>query len=270
MLAHSGEPIGPVDIHVHILPAVDDGAPDLDTAVRMAQAAAQDGIVGLVATPHGTEWRRVGNREQFLGRLGEVRDAVRAAGIPLEIYPGQEAWLGPNLLDQLAEGYAFTLNNSRYILVEVPFGHCPAETEELAFQLLAHGYVPIMAHPERNADLARDLDRAVRLIGLGMRFQITAASLLGHFGAGPKGAAERYVRHRLAHFLASDAHHPTGPRAPRLSQARRVVETLAGPEYAELLTVVNPRAALADGELVVPEPERPHQKTFWETIGWRR
>ncbi len=270
MLAYTGERTGPVDIHVHILPAVDDGAPDLDAAVRMAETAAHDGIVGLVATPHGTEWRRVGNREQFLLRLREVRDAVQAAGITVDIYPGQEAWLGPNLLDQLADGYAFTLNNTRYILVEVPFSHCPAETEELAFQLLAHGYVPIMAHPERNADLARDLDRVCRLIGLGMRFQITAASLLGHFGPGPKAAAERYIRHRLAHFLASDAHHPTGPRAPQLSQARGVVESLAGPDYAELLTVVNPRAALADGELVVPDPERPHQKTFWETIGWRR
>jgi protein-tyrosine phosphatase len=270
MLAENDVPAGPVDIHVHILPGVDDGAPDLEAAIRMAEVAAQDGIAGLVATPHGTEWRRVGNREEFLARLDQVKAAVRAAGISVNIYPGQEAWLGPNLLDQLADGYAFTLNDSRYILVEVPFSHCPGETEELTFQLLAHGYVPIMAHPERNADLARDLDRVCRLIEMGMRFQITAGSLLGHFGPGPKAAAERYVRHRLAHFLASDAHQPTGHRVPQLSQARRLIGTLAGPDYADLLTVINPAAAVADAELVVPEPERPHQKTFWETIGWRR
>jgi len=270
MLAENDVPAGPIDIHVHILPGVDDGAPDLDAAVRMVEVAARDGIAGLVATPHGTEWRRVGNRDQFLARLARVKAAVAAAGISVKIYPGQEAWLGPNLLDQLGGGYAFTLNDSRYILVEVPFTHCPTETEDLTFRLLAHGYVPIMAHPERNAELARDLDRVCRLIELGMRFQITAGSLLGHFGPGPKAAAERYVRYRLAHFLASDAHHPNGPRAPQLSQARRLVETLAGRDYAELLTVRNPAAAVADAELVVPEPERPHQKNFWETVVWRR
>ncbi len=269
MLAESHGRTGPIDTHVHILPGVDDGAPDLAAAVRMARVAAADGIVGLVATPHGTEWRRVGNRHRLLARLAEVRDAVRAAGLDVEIFPGQEAWLGPNLLDQLAEGYAFTLNNSRYILVEVPFSHCPAETEELTFRLLAHGYVPVMAHPERNADLARDLDRVCRLIDAGMRFQVTAGSLLGHFGPGPKAAAEKYIRYRLAHFVASDAHQPTGLRVPRLSEARRAIEALAGGDYADLLTVINPAAALADRELTVPEPERPHQKTFWEAIRWR-
>lgn len=270
MLAENEVPAGPVDIHVHIVPGVDDGAPDLETAVRMAETAARDGIVGLVATPHGTEWRRVGNRDEFLARLARVEQAVKAAGISVQIYPGQEAWLGPHLLDQLAEGYAFTLNDSRYILVEVPFGYCPAETEELTFRLVAHGYVPIMAHPERNADLARDLDRVCRLIELGMRFQVTAGSLLGHFGPGPKAAAEKYVRYRLAHFLASDAHHPSGPRAPGLAQARELVAVLADPQYADLLTVINPGAAVANQDLVVPKPERAHQKTFWETIGWRR
>ena len=180
------------DLHTHILPGLDDGAADLAEAIAMAQAAAADGIVRLAATPHNLRLPSDAGRAELEAQAARLQEHLAARGIPLQVVAGAETALIPALPQQIDAGQVITLNRSRYLLVELPYMGLPARLEEIIFQVQARGLVPILAHPERNADLLRRPERLRALVERGMLVQVTAASL----EAAPPGR-EPGARHRL-------------------------------------------------------------------------
>jgi len=250
------------DLHTHILPAVDDGAADLAEAAAMARAALDDGIVRLAATPHNLRWPPGTDRAALEARVGELERYLAAQGLPLAVAAGAEMALIPALPQQIDAGEFVTLNRSRYLLLELPYVGLPPRWEEIIFAVQVRGYVPILAHPERNADLGRHPDRLPGLVEQGLLLQITAGSLEGRFG----GPAQRMMRHLLeadlVHAIASDAH-GAQDRAPRLSQAQALAARIVGAERARALVATNPARILADLPLEVQPPSPPRRRWFW-------
>ena len=78
-----------IDIHNHILPALDDGAADWDEALRLCEMASEDGIEGLVATPHIRDGIYPNSRDEILDRLQELRSLLNNR-IDIKIYSGAE------------------------------------------------------------------------------------------------------------------------------------------------------------------------------------
>lgn len=247
-----------IDIHAHLLPGVDDGARNLEEAVAMIETAAADGITHLVATPHCND-RFAFSPERNAPLLEELRARTGARVVLLS---GCDFHLSyENLQAVLAERTPYTLNQGCYLLTEFSdYGIAP-QMLGVFHKLRLNDIVPIITHPERNRllhDIGLQLLR--RLVEMGCPIQVTAASLTGEFGGAAKDLAERLLRGRLVHFIASDAH-DTQHRPPRLSAARARVTQQFDAEVAQALFVDNPRAAIESRPLpYFPDPDRAGQR----------
>ena len=172
----------------------------------------------------------------------------------IKILPGADVHFSPDLLQLYEKQEIVTVNDDgRYLMVEFDFQSLPYRGEEVLFQLITHGIIPIITHPERNLEIARSPKRYYEMIKMGCLGQVTAMSLTGEFGSDVKRVAERLLAHQLIHFIASDTHSVDG-RPPILSTAVRKAEKIVGKEEAIRMVTEYPRAIL-DGERPdVPEP----------------
>jgi protein-tyrosine phosphatase len=243
-----------IDLHCHMLPGIDDGAPDLATALEMAAIAVADGISLVACTPHIHPGRYENTAEGISRACDEFRVALAQAGIELDITYGADTQIVPDLLQGLQSGSIPTLHGSRYFLFE-PSHHIPQEGMlTLLERLLDAGYVPVITHPERLHYIDRHYDQFLQAAAMGAWLQLTAGSVTGRFGARIQGVAWRFLRDGVTHLLATDAHNLKN-RAPLLAEGRDVAATLVGEEEAERLVSIRPAAVIANqapDEVAVP------------------
>lgn len=199
-----------IDLHCHILPSIDDGARTLTDSLAMAQKAAAEGIHTIVATPHHQNGKYINERIEILHQVKQLNEALQEHDIPLTVLPGQEVRLYGDLLADYEAGKILTLNETnKYILIEFPSNHVPRYAEQMLYELRVKGMIPIIVHPERNAELIEQPDKLYNLVNKGALTQVTAGSLLGNFGKKIKKFSMQLVENNLTHMIASDAHNTT-------------------------------------------------------------
>jgi protein-tyrosine phosphatase len=241
-----------IDLHSHILPGIDDGARTLEEAIEIGRAAVADGIVAVAATPHVRDDFPTGAHEMERS-VNELRAALTDAGVPLRLHTGGEIALDRLALLDAQELRRFGLGgNPEYLLVEFPYYGWPLDLADQLFKLQLAGFTPVLAHPERNADVQGAPERLEPIVERGTLVQVTAASLDGRLGAAPRKTGLELVEHGLAHVVASDAHHP-GIRTVGMAAA---AEAIGDEALAQWLTVAIPGAIVDDS----PLPERPEGK----------
>ena len=243
-----------IDIHSHPLPGVDDGAQTLDAAVSMCQVAASDGITHMVATPHYNYSYKFDpqiNRQL----LAELQAAV---GDTPKLLLGCDFHLSYDNIQQCVQGGKdFTINQSAYLLVELPDQFIPEHMSRVYYDIQVAGLIPIITHPERNTLLRRKPECLQEWVSTGCLVQVTAQSYTGGFGSSARKFAEKLIDWGLVHFFASDAH-DIRRRPPILSRCYRKVADAKGTEVAELLLQKNPEAVI-NGKPLPPQPD-------WEYI----
>ena len=232
-----------VDIHCHILPGVDDGAESLEESLAMLTKAAAAGVEVVVATPHllrGSYEVDSLERQQMTADLQKAADENE---IRIQIKPGVEYYIAPQILEDIDRLEEFTINNNgKYILVELPMRAIPPSMEDIFFSLKVKGITPVLAHPERNEKICRNPNILFDYVMKGCVTQINTGSILGHFGRDCRKTARELIIHHLAHIVASDMHTEA---SPTLDQAVPAVEKLAGEKQAALMFVENPRQIVA-------------------------
>ncbi len=240
-----------IDLHCHLLPGVDDGAPDLAAAERMLDAAAQDGIHTIVCTPHDSG--------RALEQLAAFPEALTAAAEQrgIRLLPGME-YRYSHLRGE--ESSLRPLGESSFLLVELGCRRLPGSLEQLFFELGCRGFQLVLAHPERYLD---ELDACAELERLGVFFQLNVDSVLGLNGSSCRRQARRMLEHGYAHYLASDAHGPH--RTFHLSRCREALTADYGADYAELLLRQNPERLLQN----LP-PLTARATPAARSRGWRR
>lgn len=242
-----------LDMHCHILPGIDDGARTWEDSLAMARAAAAAGVTHLVATPHYMEGTYENFRAQVLERVDQLRERLAGADIPLEVFPGTEAYLSPDLPARVRAGEVMTVNDGgRHLLVELPYVEVPSWAEDVLFQLQVQGVTPVIAHPERNRDLQRNPALLARWVERGVLAQLDAGSPAGRYGRAAREAAARFLARRLIHMAGSDAHAP--------HQAERFAELAAVAGGLEAAA----RACLWGEAVALPAPAPAAVR------GWRR
>lgn len=228
-----------IDIHCHILPDLDDGSDSLETSLKMAEMAIQDGVTHVIGTPHAN------NNYPFVPKLiSSRRDELQARlGERLLVGTGCDFHLSYENFEALREEPArFTLNQKNYLLVEFANFSVPASLDQTLHQLQLLGLHPIITHPERNPLIRADWERLWGWLRQGCFVQVTAQSLTGGFGERAQTAAETLLDSNAIHFIASDAHNLTS-RPLRLKPAYDLVAENKGVEIAQALFEENPRAA---------------------------
>lgn len=244
-----------VDIHCHILPLVDDGADSMEDAVEMARMAAESGVRAIIATPHCNlpgDGEKNFISETLLQRFIQLRQAIRAAGIPLDIHPGAEVFCAPDVPDLLAKHSLLTLAGSRYLLVEFFFDESLDYMDDMLQSIAATGRIPVIAHPERY-EAVQHLPRIVeRWFRNGYIIQLNKGSILGRLGRRAEGTARWILSHGLAHTVASDAHNPDF-RTTRMSELAEYLTELCPEDYVQILLSENPRRILENRPVLGPD-----------------
>jgi protein-tyrosine phosphatase len=251
-----------IDLHNHIMPGVDDGAETIEDSLAMARMSFDDGITVVVATPHRNSWSYDAPPADAQRRLAELQERCREAGCDITLYLGGEAFVAPDLADQVKRGVALTINGSRYLLVEWAIDQFPAYADEAIFNLRVQGIVPIIAHAERYRAVQRQVDSLTSLVRRGAMVQVTASSLTGEAGPNARRCAEQIILSNLGHILATDSH-SVRHRLPILSAARARAEELIGPDRARSLVLDVPRLIIDNRPVELPEPIEPQSKPFW-------
>ncbi len=239
------------DIHSHIVYGVDDGAQSLEEAVKMAELASMRGTKGLVATPHTNVPGSYGNfwGTEILEKIKMLREALKENYIDVQIFCGQEIFCTSRTAEYLKAGNIITLNNSKYPLVEFDFYEYSDSVYLKLEKIIAEGYVPIVAHPERYAFVGEDEDAAVRLKNMGCLLQVNKGSLSGKFGENAYFTARKLLEERLVDVIASDAHSPY-MRTTNMIHIHEFVSEEYSQDYADILFKYNPRRILQNRDTI--------------------
>ncbi len=237
-----------LDVHNHVLFGLDDGCRTPDESRALAEAAAELGHRGVVATPHIRRGIFDNDPDGIRRRRDEARPLVEAAG--LELWLGAEYYFDEHLLEAGKNKSLLTLGErSRYVLTELPRTRLPARWEDVLFELRLRGYVAVIAHPERCAELSETFDRTMGgLSRAGALLQLDLGSLIGRYGRLAQKTAERLVKIGAYHVAAGDLHRPEDA-AEVLPAAKRALERLARrrcPDALRRLTEDNPRRIVED------------------------
>jgi len=246
-----------IDTHCHMLPGVDDGSADLATSLAMAEAAYNSGVSCVIVTPHCNvpgEANRNYLSPALRSAFYALRDAIREAGIPLQIMPGMEIMCTEETTELIRAGKMLSLAGSRYMLLEF-FFDAPAHfmTGQLR-AVAALGLTPVVAHPERYAAVQDDPLLAERWFNAGYVLQVNGGSLLGQLGGRAELAADVLVTRGLCHLVASDAH-DTRFRPAALDNVYAYIRDIYSAKTAELLLNTNPQRILTN-QPVLPASDR--------------
>ncbi len=232
-----------IDLHNHLLPGIDDGAPDLEVSLALARLAVQDGITHLVCTPHIHPGRFDNSPASIQPALARFSDALKNEGIALQVGAAAEVRFGMELMLGIGQGtipFLGEWQGKQVLLLEFPHGEIPFGAERLIDWLLQRNIIPMLAHPERNKAVIRTPGKLKPFIEQGCLVQVTAASVAGHFGSAVEEIAHALLEEGLVTVLASDAHN-VEHRPPLLSEGVEYAARLVGDAQAEALVLHRPR-----------------------------
>ena len=198
---------GYIDIHSHALWGMDDGSQSFKETMALCDCAEENGTSTLFLTPHLMYWSQAEELcDERDEKAEELSDELYESGFNLEIKKGFEILCDDEIFNK---NYfkPYTLNGSRYILIEFNFFRTTEEdVSAWCDYLLDNGVVPIIAHPERYEFVKNDIGVIDRLSDKGCLFQINAGSPVGAFGDVECDVALQMLFNGYVDFIGSDAH----------------------------------------------------------------
>lgn len=256
-----------IDLHAHVLPALDDGPSNEGAALDLLRSAGAAGTRIIAATPHLRNDFPAVRVEQLASACARLRERLGDDQVGPELVVGGEVdihWALSASDEQLR--LASYCQRGNDLLVETPYAPLTPAFEDTLFRVAARGYRVLLAHPERNPSFQRDPGRLEALVARGTLLQLTASSLLSSRRRSPSRAlAHHLVRRRLAHVLASDAHSAGPWRPPHLAGGVDVVAKLDG-DLAAWMVGAAPEAIMAGESL----PQLPPRAETRSVLGRRR
>ena len=225
-----------IDIHLHILPEVDDGARTMEESIEMAQIALESGVNRVIATSHCNHpfRSRRYSTEQLAKRMASFRKELEKHGIPLKVYEGMEIYVDDNTDDLIREGKLFGLNHGKYYLLEFPFDAKPSWIDERLDEIASPEVIPLIAHVERYECAQKNPQLIYRWLQGGCEIQVNQGSIFGQFGRAAQKTAVTALENGLITCIASDAH-DTGERSPWMKDIADYIKKYYNYKIASLL-----------------------------------
>jgi protein-tyrosine phosphatase len=249
-----------IDIHSHIIPAIDDGVQTVEESLELIVKEVEGGTTGFVATPHVYNDVELAESGQIPERLEKLREAVQAAGVQVQLIAGAEVYPSMGILPALDAGRPITTGNHRkHMLVDLPMSNLPMDLGQILFEIHSRGVTPILAHPERVGSIQHNPNLLREYLDRGVVCQVNAGSLYGRYGPMAAECAMYILERHWAHFLASDAHKPRP--TPILKRGVEALQERLDPNYLKIITETSGRCVFEgrDLPLLPPAPE-PKQK----------
>ncbi|NQV30573.1 MAG: hypothetical protein HQ508_06775 [Candidatus Marinimicrobia bacterium] len=254
-----------IDIHNHMLPAVDDGAKNAAMALSMLQEAVQQGVGHLVLTPHLYEADIIKGTGDWKSKIEEGKRTILALqaehNLPIKITVAAEVRyqdMLPIILEELE-----VLIGGKYLLLEFAFHSVPNNLERIIYEITRNGVVPIIAHPERIKPWQREPQRLEELINMGCPTQVDIGSFLGTLGSNTEKLANFLFDRDAVHLVGSDSHNLES-RAVYAKPGYDWLIDRYGDEYADLMLKINPEKILNGESVEVYPVDLSPPKSSWK------
>lgn len=227
-----------IDMHCHILPEVDDGAKDMEETKAMLEMAYADGIRYIIATPHCHPRRGRTSIDRIQAQVKKVRQEAKRIDEKFGIFLGQEVYFGQDVPDLLVKEEILTMNRRDYVLVEFSPSDEASYIKQGIQQIQSKGYIVIVAHVERYANLRDDMELIEYLCETGALLQVNASSILGDKGRAIKKFVHKLLKEEMVFCVGTDAH-DTKHRPPQMKKAAEHVAKKYGEDYARRIFFSN-------------------------------
>ena len=242
-----------VDFHIHILPGIDDGSGSIEETITLLKEAEENGFDKIILTPHYLEDTYEVNEENRNVLLSKLKKCIPE--IVLDLYLANEIYVTHNMLDLLKEKQASTINNTKYVLFELPMTRNISNLNSIIYGLLENKYIPVIAHPERYKYVQEDPNMLIDLINLGVLFQANFGSLIGIYGNEAKKTVKLLLKANMIHFMGSDVHRKN-TIYPQMNKIMKELKKVISEEKIEELTELNPNLVLQNKEIPTEEPQK--------------
>lgn len=216
------------DIHSHLLPAIDDGSPGVETSIELIKSLVNVGINKFICTPHiiGDMYRNT--PETIHHALAVLKNACLEEGLDVQLSAAAEYMMDDYFMELLRKKSPLLTLTKNYVLTELSYATAPVNIEKLAFELNISGYQPLMAHPERYFYYHKNYEAYHRMKELGFLLQVNLLSISGYYGKGASKAAHYIIENNLADFIGTDLHHFNHLKALTDTQNRELFHKVLG------------------------------------------
>lgn len=196
------------DIHSHIIFNVDDGSYSIDESIALIKKLKSVGFNNLIMTPHYIEGSNfVCENDEKLEKLEILREKVKEENIDINLYLGNEIFISDYIVEGIKNNKIYTLNNSKYLLFEIPFHNQILGLTDIIYEMKVAGYIPILAHPERYTYFQDNYHLVDELKKEGLLFQCNFSSILGGYGDRAKKLIKYMLKNKYVDYLGTDIHH---------------------------------------------------------------
>jgi len=195
------------DMHSHLLPGIDDGAPDITTSLELVKGMMKLGYTKLITTPH-VMWDMYKNTTgMIMEKLEVLRSAVKNNGINVEINAAAEYFLDDYVHGLIKQNEPLLTISGNMVLVEFSLAYPSHSLKDILFDMQMQGYQPVIAHPERYIYLERNKEFYEELKDIGCLFQVNLLSLVGHYGRTQQELAQYLIKKGYYDLAGTDLHH---------------------------------------------------------------
>lgn len=227
-----------IDIHCHILPAVDDGSKSIKQTKHMLEIAYDEGISHIIATPHYRAHSRNPDGMELQKKLNLVREEAKKINENFQIDLGNELFFSDDIIEHLKTKKALTLAGTKYVLIEFDISESYHNIRAGLYRLLMNGYLPILAHVERYECLYRNIDHIHDLKELGVLMQMNITSVLGSIFNRRVAFCKNLIKNGYIHFVGTDSHNDYA-RAPRMKEGVSYIGKKYGENLVNRLLIEN-------------------------------
>ena len=242
-----------IDVHSHILPNIDDGSRSIDETFNLIKEAKEAGFEGIICTSHYMENYYETDRPEREVWINAIHENLKNKNIEMNLYLGNEIYMSDNIIKLLEDGKATTMNDTSYVLFELPLNVEPMNLYDMVYEMQQYKIVPILAHPERYSFVQKEPEIVYDLIQKGVLMQSNYGSILGRYGEKAELISRKLLENNMVHFLGSDVHKPN-TIYPRIGEALDIIKELVGREKLEELTTINPKLVLENRRIDIDEP----------------
>lgn len=197
-----------IDIHSHLLYGIDDGSKSLEESVDIIKNMEKQGFTDMILTPHyinGSNYSS--SKRKNIKLMKELRNMLEMENVNVNLYLGNEIYIDDDINDLLEEEEICSLDDSNFLLIELPMSGEYEGYIDLFEYLMNKGYKVILAHPERYHSFQNNFNKIYELEEIGVYFQCNFESILGSYGKGAIKTVKRLLKEKKVSFIASDIHH---------------------------------------------------------------
>ena len=234
-----------IDFHSHILPNIDDGSKNMEETIELLEEAQKAGFTKIISTSHYMEQYYETTEKNRLELIKKIQQKDQG----VEILPGSEIYITDELVEVLKEKKASPINNSKYVLFELPLNVKEIGAKEVVYRLIENDYIPIIAHPERYSYVQQDINYIEELTQMGALLQANYGSIIGMYGSKAEKTVKKLLKNNSIQFLGSDVHRP-GQVYEKMPKIIKKLKKIIPEDKLEELTTLNPQKVLNNEDII--------------------